>query len=268
MKNTWFLDQDIQYFNEIIKNKSLTQAAQKLGINQPALSKSISRLEKKWGHSLIIRRREGISLSAQGEKFALKIKGLIEDFQSQAFNEMPKTLTFACHEALANTYMPLMLPLFAETFPEVKLDCTFATSLEVSHLVNEGKIDFGLVINPLKNADLTFKTIAKESVAIWAQDLSSTHQVNLVHPDMIMLEGFLRKKQVSNILKIPSYETIALILKNNPNWAGLLPQPVALRHNLKMVDQKFFEVQVNLVTRKDRLPISLQQKIFQLFKNI
>jgi LysR family pca operon transcriptional activator len=59
----------IQCFVEICEVKSLKQAAEKLFLTQPAISKTLKELEEIVGATLLTRNRAGVALTKQGEVF-------------------------------------------------------------------------------------------------------------------------------------------------------------------------------------------------------
>jgi len=70
------LDPDIHYFIAIAKEGSLVRAAQSLGLTQPALSKSIKRLEKHLGVTLFVRTPKGSELTDAGQAFYGRVRTL------------------------------------------------------------------------------------------------------------------------------------------------------------------------------------------------
>lgn len=63
------LTDDIEYFLAVAATGTLTTTADRLGISQPALSKSIQRLERKVGVRLIARGPRGVELTEAGRAF-------------------------------------------------------------------------------------------------------------------------------------------------------------------------------------------------------
>lgn len=60
------LDQ-LKYFLDVAETEHMTKSAQRLGIAQPALSRSIARLEEEFGTKLFERRGRGLSLTKEGK---------------------------------------------------------------------------------------------------------------------------------------------------------------------------------------------------------
>ena len=58
---------DLKYLCEIVKAGHLGRAAERLGLTQPALTKSIARLEGELAVSLLERTRKGVTVTPCGE---------------------------------------------------------------------------------------------------------------------------------------------------------------------------------------------------------
>ena len=56
-------------FYTVAKHKNISKAAEAMFISQPAISKSIKKLEEIMGCSLFIRNSRGVILSKEGEAF-------------------------------------------------------------------------------------------------------------------------------------------------------------------------------------------------------
>ena len=59
----------LQAFTEIVRQRSLKRAAQRLLLTQPAISRTLSELEEIVGADLLTRSRSGVALTPQGEFF-------------------------------------------------------------------------------------------------------------------------------------------------------------------------------------------------------
>ncbi len=61
--------QQLEYFKTVAEMQHMTQAAEKLNISQPALSKSISNIEQEIGVPLFDRQGRSINLNRYGKLF-------------------------------------------------------------------------------------------------------------------------------------------------------------------------------------------------------
>lgn len=74
--------EQLEYFIEVVENKSISNAAKKLFISQPALSQSIASFEKEVGAELLKRSRQGIVPTTLGQEVFLQAQDLVNTVQS------------------------------------------------------------------------------------------------------------------------------------------------------------------------------------------
>ena len=71
----------LRYFVGVATAGSLTQAAEKLHVAQPALSQQILRLERELGESLMLRHSRGISLTEAGSKLLAHARFILDQLE-------------------------------------------------------------------------------------------------------------------------------------------------------------------------------------------
>ena len=67
----------LEYFCAVSRYHSITQAAQKLYVTQPAISSAIRELEKEFSINLFIRSKNHLTLTTEGEAFYQKASTLL-----------------------------------------------------------------------------------------------------------------------------------------------------------------------------------------------
>lgn len=253
----YLLRPEILIFQQVVKSKSMSAAAELLSVHQPAISKSLKRLEKDLGYSLLTRGREGIRPTKEG----FDLLASLELWEEQELRRDPlKALTLACHQSLAMEVFPEIIPRLKEKFSKTGLKFIFEPSLEVTHSVYEGRADIGLVINPIKKNQMIVRPLEKETVHLWGE---GDYPDILIHPDMLYALRVV--KQVHDqVLEIPDYEVIALMIKKG--YRGVLPEKVAQRHQLKNKGKRFFEVQLSFICHEDRFDKTTLKSLVECFK--
>jgi hypothetical protein len=258
------IQDDLKTFQEITKYKSFSKASIVLGVEQGTLSKIISKLEIRLKEKLFLRLSHGLALTQAGEKLLKSLETINQALKTDLNKKEIKRLTFGCHEVIAQTYLPIFLPKFIDHFPDTNLEIINASSLNITEKVHSGEIDLGLVVNPVKKANLIRFKISKEYSTIWSQTVNA-NQILLVHPDMILIGSIKQKAQFNKIQLIPSYQLIAELLVKNPTWAGILPHPIALKYQLKTIGTKMIDVEVQLIARTNRFEHGFLTSLKQLF---
>ncbi|MFD6743157.1 LysR family transcriptional regulator [Streptomyces anthocyanicus] len=72
----------LRYFAAVAEEGSLTRAAQRLYVSQPALTKQIRRLESALGTALFTRARDGMALTEPGRALAARVPGLLAGWET------------------------------------------------------------------------------------------------------------------------------------------------------------------------------------------
>lgn len=73
--------QQLEYFQVLARIQHMTKAAEQLSISQPALSRSIARLEDELGVPLFERQGRSISLNRYGEIFVKRVHNIMQEYQ-------------------------------------------------------------------------------------------------------------------------------------------------------------------------------------------
>lgn len=145
-------------FIRIVDKGSMTAAAKRLNIAQPALSMQLKRMEKEYGHKLLQKREDGRGLvpTPEGEIFyneALKICQLEEGLQlklQRSEKNLQGTLQLGIIPSLS-TELILCLKAFREVYPLVdfqiniipmKRPRTFSTEQEYLLLDHQGLVEY------------------------------------------------------------------------------------------------------------------------------
>lgn len=127
----------LKYFKAVARTGKIATAAQELFLSPPALSTSISRLEKELGTPLFDRTGNRITLNTQGEIF-LRHANEIFDTLDRAKTELHHSLMRQQqHIWLTNTGSNLWMDLitaFSQEFPQYTLTCTSADHIYLENV--------------------------------------------------------------------------------------------------------------------------------------
>nr|WP_276322064.1 LysR family transcriptional regulator [Paenibacillus thalictri] len=137
--------QQLKSLLKIVECGSLSKAEEKLYITKAALKKQIDRLEQEIGFPLLVRTRQGISLTPAGEEFCRGTKKVLGDMDSV----IQRSWALATHEMtirIGNPHHPRLLlenafNEFSRRFPHIKQQVILQKS---SHFVEDilaGHID-------------------------------------------------------------------------------------------------------------------------------
>lgn len=125
---------------------TVTEAARRLGLGQPAVSKRLRVLEAAVGAPLVVPDGRGVAITAEGHALldrALPLLGALEGLARPA--EGPARLTVVVEDALAGTWAPRALSDAARDVGELELATDAAPAGRIAELVRCGARDVGLV---------------------------------------------------------------------------------------------------------------------------
>ncbi len=125
------------------------RAARKLGVAQPALSRTIKNLEQSLGISLLERNNRKVELSEAGRSFLQgcrevlgKTTQIVEDARRVHQGKIG-TLRVGYTDNAMNGRAPELLKGFQDTTPDIALLLTHSVTARQLTLLDEGTIDFG-----------------------------------------------------------------------------------------------------------------------------
>ncbi|MDD3221660.1 MAG: LysR family transcriptional regulator [Clostridia bacterium] len=148
-------------FYTVANTGNISQAAKQLYNSQPAISKSISRLEESLGVTLFSRSSRGVTLTEEGRILYEHIRIAFEAIDSgeEKVRRMNDLDIGSLHIGASNTLCKFILipylSSFIEKYPNIKIYISCQSSNQTLELLDSGKIDIGLVAHPgtLKGLD-------------------------------------------------------------------------------------------------------------------
>ena len=152
-------------FHTVAKAGNISKASKELYISQPAISKSISRLESILEVPLFYRNSRGVVLTEEGkilyDSTCIAFDSL--ELASQRINKI-KTLGIGHIRIGVSTTLCkfLLLPYlkaFVEKHPHIKITISCQSTFKTIELLEENKLDIGLIGQAHKNLDLNFSPI-------------------------------------------------------------------------------------------------------------
>lgn len=141
---------EIEAFLAIVRTGSISAAAQKLYVTQPALSRRIHALEQELGYSLMVRKKgvRSIELTSQGKAFislAEKWKTVWNESRELGNPDRSRTFHIASVGSVSTYLLPNVLERFMELRPDCSLNFHHCHSLESYGYVESGEMDLALI---------------------------------------------------------------------------------------------------------------------------
>jgi LysR family transcriptional regulator, transcription activator of glutamate synthase operon len=157
----------LRYFRTVARIQHMTKAAQELCIAQPALSKTISRLEEDVGVPLFDRHGGRIRLNTFGKTFLDKVEkalALLDEGRKEV-SELAGLEQGSIHLATSTLdRLSDALGEFLALHPEVNFRITQASVEEMKDLVEAGEVDICFTPLPIDRPDISAVSVLKEDV--------------------------------------------------------------------------------------------------------
>lgn len=152
-------------FFEVAKAGNISKAAKELFISQPAISKSISKLEDSLEVLLFTRNSRGVQLTEEGTLIFEHVKAAFEAL-SCGEQELKRIKDFNIGHiriGVSNTLCKyILLPYlkgFIEKYPHIKITIESQSTYHTLTMLEQQRIDLGLIAEPSNRRPLLFKPV-------------------------------------------------------------------------------------------------------------
>lgn len=145
----------LQNYLMIVECQSISKAAERLHIAQPALTRQLKQLEAFYGVELAERSTRHFQLTEAGNTLARKARRLIEMSEAirQEMTDLAGGYKGTVRIGTIGSEMELMLPRymseFLTSYPDACFKCYEGNSLEILEQLRHGVIDIGIVRSPV-----------------------------------------------------------------------------------------------------------------------
>jgi len=280
----------LYYFKIIAEKENMSRAAETLHVSQPALSKTISKLEKSLGVTLFERKKGRISLSPIGADFYRQVakafdciaegQRLIDDYKAASST----SVTIGC--PVAELLNSLLLSYLSENRSDSMQISQFLYSPEVlQEQLLSGKLDFALTPIPLHSPEITqIKLMDEEILLAVGKDhpLASRSFVRLEDckdEKFLVNDASFDRRAVLDNCKLVGFTPNITICSNETRiidealesgqGVSFVPANVfyeKYRVNNPVVALRFSDVEVfrfiSIVSRKDRTLMEMPKKLY------
>lgn len=168
--------QQLAYFVAVAEARHFTQAAERMRVAQPSLSKQIKALETELGAPLFSRARGNVMLTAAGEALLPLARRMLADADTarQEVAELAGLrrgrVRLGATPSLCAGLLADALARFHSDYPGIELLVEEGGSRDLVRALARGQLDLSLVITPLQHDDpsLVTEEILRESLVVVA----------------------------------------------------------------------------------------------------
>ena len=264
----------LRIFLAVATSNSFFEASNKLYISQPAISKSINKLEEELGITLFYRANKGITLTSNGEillkyvKDSQKLLLACERMLSANNNSESGTIVIGVQSHIVRNYLLDKVERFRNKYPNVNFKFNDHSTLTLIEALEKHEVDFvidaspisspynNLKILPISNLNTCFIKCKDNNVEI--KKLSDLENKNVILPiERSSLRKNLNKVlEENNVTLKPQleYGTEELIIESVKKDLGIGyvvegESIIVEKHHVEKIDlkEKLPTIEINLV---------------------
>ncbi|MHB1223110.1 MAG: LysR family transcriptional regulator [Gemmatimonadaceae bacterium] len=159
-------------FAIVARERSLTRAADVLGISQPSVSGRIRRLERRLGEPLFERLGRGVRLTPAGELLrtvadrALEVAHATDELVDGLAGHSRGLVRGAASTTIAGYVLPIAIARLRSRHPGIEVDVLVGNTAEVAELVEQGEVPWGLVEGPVDAGRFTVRPFATDELLV------------------------------------------------------------------------------------------------------
>ncbi len=235
----------LQVFNALIEAGSVSRAAERLNLSQPAVSIALSKLETTLGFRLFHRDRgffvptsEALHLHAEVEQ-GLRAMGRIEQRAADILSGAVGGISIATNGVLAINVLPGIVAAFQQKNPNIHADIRVHSSRQIASWVSGRQIDIGMIDTPVPVAGLEAEIFEMECVCIMRADHPLAARAQITPQDLhgCSIIGITGEHEVDRSLDALLSETnTPAQLSAKSYFFAIARNLVAERHSIAIVD--------------------------------
>lgn len=145
----------LQYYLAVIREGTISAAAQALHIAQPSLSRQMKELEEDLGAPLFVRGNRRIALTEEGmvlKKRAeemVRLMKMTEDEITQIRNHISGSVRIGAGESWSFHYLARTAAALAQEHPDIRFHITSGDTQDLMDELNKGLIDFAVIFTDI-----------------------------------------------------------------------------------------------------------------------
>ncbi|MFF3878295.1 LysR family transcriptional regulator [Streptomyces sp. NPDC001978] len=191
----------LQLLTLVAELGSLGQAAERLGISQPAASKRLTLLERRLGLTLVNRDTRGSALTAEGKAVCQWSGRVLAEVDSLMVGvaalrgDRAIDLRLASSMTLAEHFVPRWIGALQRRSPDVYVSLKVTNSEQVAALVASGQISLGFIEAPAVPAGLSSRQVGTDRLVVvvapqhpWARRREPVDLAELAQTPLIVRE--------------------------------------------------------------------------------
>ena len=158
----------LRYFLAAAQEENITRAADLLHVTQPTLSRQIMDLERELGVTLMLRGKNGLTLTDDGVFFCQRAQEIVElaDRLEKNFAERQGSVggmvVIGASEVGGSQTLAKLIREFSEKYPAVQFTLYNETADNIKDRLDKGLVDIGLLLEPIDVTKYDYVRLAQQ----------------------------------------------------------------------------------------------------------
>tara|TARA_R110002095_G_scaffold216010_1_gene211760 strand:- start:2695 stop:3618 length:924 start_codon:yes stop_codon:yes gene_type:complete len=235
----------LRYFLRVAERGNFTRAAEELRISQPALSRSIQKLEEELGQPVFERKTRSVALTEAGlllQSRAQQILTLIEDTKSEISDDgQSGQIRVGAIPTIAPYFLPGLLRQFSAEFPKATIIVQEDTTDKLLHRCTQGEIDLAILALPVPAKYLEVEELFQEELLLvlpLEHPLVNKAQIRLTdiksYPFVLLDEAHCLSDNIVSFCRQRSFHPVAV---EQTSQLAMVQELVSLSHGISMIPQ-------------------------------
>ncbi len=191
----------LEYFQMVCRLNSMTRAAERLYVAQPAISVAIHKLEVEMGVQLFERSQKQFTLTEEGRIFLQRAEDILHRSQDlllemNEYRELRKGVVKLGVPPMIGCYLfPRIFAGFKQAYPALDLTVIEEGSLAVRSMLEKDKLDLGIVITSHLPSLLNIKPITTGEILLCLAPSHPLATCSAVNFGQLINESFILLKE-------------------------------------------------------------------------
>lgn len=236
------LDQ-LRYFLRVAARLNFTRAAEDLGISQPALSRSIQKLEEELGQPVLERKPRSVALTDAGtllQARAQQALAILEDTKAEITDDgQSGRVRVGAIPTIAPYFLPDLLRQFSTEFPHAMLLVQENTTDALLKSCTQGEIDLAIVALPVPTRYLEIEELFDEELLLvlpLEHPLAEQEKIRIAdvepYPFVLLGEAHCLSDNIVSFCRQRSFQPVAV---ERTSQLAMVQELVSLAHGVSLI---------------------------------
>ena len=233
----------LRYFLQVAERGNFTRAAEELMVSQPALSRSIQKLEEELGQPVFERKTRSVSLTEAGtllQARAQQVLSILEDTKAEITDDGESgRVRVGAIPTIAPYFLPEILRRFSAAFPKARVVVQENTTDRLLKSCTQGEIDLAILALPVPAKYLEVEELFEEELLLVLppdHPLAERSRIRLTDvepfPFVLLEEAHCLTDNIVSFCRQRSFQPVAV---ERTSQLAMVQELVSLSHGVSMI---------------------------------